>query len=109
MGRPNVTVGGPVWSIYGIGISFGKPADGALRDQITSEWFYRFQLTQFLAVTPDIQLIANPALDPSEDLLALFGIRLRAAFSAIPYAVPLLQFRDNVLCRKTVVTPVRLL
>ncbi len=66
--------------VTGIGISFGKPADGTLRDQFTSEWYYRFQLTQFLAVTPDIQLIANPALDPSEDVLALFGIRLRAAF-----------------------------
>ena len=66
--------------VAGVGISFGKPADGTLRDQFTSEAFYRFQLTQFLAVTPDVQLIGNPALDPSEDVLALFGIRLRAAF-----------------------------
>jgi porin len=66
--------------VAGIGVSFGKPADGSLRDQFTSEVFYRFQLTQFLAVTPDIQLIGNPALDPSEDALALFGLRLRAAF-----------------------------
>lgn len=66
--------------VAGIGISFGKPADGSLRDQFTSEAFYRFQLTQFLAVTPDVQLIADPALNPNEDVLALFGIRLRAAF-----------------------------
>ncbi|MGI9474469.1 MAG: carbohydrate porin, partial [Rubripirellula sp.] len=66
--------------VAGIGFSFGKPAADTLRNQFTSEWFYRFQLTQFLAVTPDIQLIADPALDPSEDVLALFGIRLRAAF-----------------------------
>ena len=66
--------------VAGIGVSFGKPADGTLRDQFTSECFYRFQLTQFLAVTPDIQLIGNPSLDPSEDVLALFGVRLRAAF-----------------------------
>ena len=65
--------------VSGIGISFGKPADGTLRDQFTSEAFYRFQLTQFLAVTPDVQLIGNPALDPSQKVLALFGIRLRAA------------------------------
>lgn len=66
--------------VAGIGISFGQPADNALGDQFTSEAFYRFQLTQFLAVTPDIQLIGNPALDPSKDALALFGLRLRAAF-----------------------------
>lgn len=66
--------------VAGVGISFGKPADGTLRDQFTSEAFYRFQLTQCLAVTPDVQLVGNPALNPSEDVLALFGIRLRAAF-----------------------------
>ncbi|MEM8669366.1 MAG: carbohydrate porin [Planctomycetota bacterium] len=66
--------------VAGIGFNFGKPADGTLRDQFTSECFYRFQLTQYLAVSPDIQLIVDPALDPSEDVLALFGLRLRAAF-----------------------------
>lgn len=66
--------------VAGIGFSWGKPADGTLGDQFTSEAFYRFQLTQFLAVTPDVQLIADPALNPSEDVLAMFGVRLRAAF-----------------------------
>ena len=66
--------------VAGIGLSWGKPADANLRDQFTSELFYRFQLTQFLAVTPDIQLIVDPALNPTTDVLAFFGIRLRAAF-----------------------------
>lgn len=66
--------------VAGIGISFGKPADGTLRDQFSSEGFYRAQLTQYLAVTPDVQLIADPALNPNQDVLALFGIRIRAAF-----------------------------
>jgi porin len=66
--------------LAGIGLSWGSPADGSLRDQFTSELFYRYQLTQFLAVTPDVQLIVDPALNPDEDVLALFGTRLRAAF-----------------------------
>jgi porin len=66
--------------VAGIGLSWGSPADGTLRDQFTSEFFYRFQLTQFLAVTPDVQLIVDPALNPNTDVLALFGVRLRAAF-----------------------------
>ncbi len=66
--------------VAGIGLSWGAPADGTLRDQFTSEFFYRFQLTQFLAITPDIQLIVDPALNPNTDVLALFGVRLRAAF-----------------------------
>jgi len=63
-----------------IGFSWGAPADGTLRDQFTSEFFYRFQLTQFLAITPDVQLIVDPALSPSVDVLAFAGIRLRASF-----------------------------
>ena len=66
--------------VAGIGFSWGKSTDGTLRDQFTSELFYRFQLTQFLAVTPDVQLIVAPALNPNVDVLAFFGIRLRAAF-----------------------------
>lgn len=66
--------------VAGIGISFGKPADGSLRDQFSSEAFYRFQLTQFLAITPDVQLIFDPALNPDANVLALFGVRFRAAF-----------------------------
>ncbi len=66
--------------VAGIGVSWGKPGDGALRDQFTSEIFYRFQMTEFLAITPDVQLIVDPALNPTTDVLAFFGIRLRAAF-----------------------------
>lgn len=66
--------------VAGIGLSWGSPADGSLRDQFTSEAFYRFQLTQFLAVTPDVQLIVDPALNPGTDVIGFFGIRLRAAF-----------------------------
>jgi porin len=66
--------------VAGIGFSWGAPADGTLRDQFTSEFFYRFQLTQFLAITPDVQLIVDPALNPTVDVLAFAGIRLRASF-----------------------------
>lgn len=66
--------------VAGIGVSWGAPAEGTLRDQFTSEAFYRFQLTQFLAITPDAQLIVNPALNPDTDVIGFFGVRLRAAF-----------------------------
>ena len=66
--------------VAGLGFSFGKPADGTLRDQFTSEMFYRFQVTQALAITPDVQIVVDPALNPQQDALAFLGIRLRAAF-----------------------------
>ncbi len=66
--------------VAGIGFSWGKPASGTVQNQFTSEAFYRFQLTQFFAVTPDVQLIVDPALNPNVDVLALFGVRVRLAF-----------------------------
>jgi porin len=66
--------------VMGLGFSWGNPADSSLRSQFTSEAFYRFQLTQFLAITPDVQLVVDPALNPNTDVLGFFGVRLRAAF-----------------------------
>jgi porin len=65
--------------VAGIGVSWGRPSSGPVESQFTSEAFYRFQLTQFLALTPDVQLIVDPALNPGQDVVAFFGLRLRAA------------------------------
>lgn len=48
-------------------------------DQYTAEIFYRFQLTQNLAITPDVQLIIDPALNPDESTIWIFGLRARLA------------------------------
>jgi hypothetical protein len=42
--------------------------------------FYRFQVTDFLQVTPSVQLLGYPAFDPQDDLLVLFGLRVRYAW-----------------------------
>jgi len=49
-------------------------------DQHTLEAFYRIQLWKELAVTPDIQYIKNPALNPKDDKLWVLGLRVRLAF-----------------------------
>lgn len=41
---------------------------------------YRLQLTEHLEITPDIQLIKDPALNPDEDLVWVAGLRGRLAF-----------------------------
>ena len=66
--------------VWGVGLSWGQPTLSSAGVQFTSEAFYRFQLTQFLAITPDVQLIKDPALNPGQNILAMFGLRLRAAF-----------------------------
>ena len=66
----------------GIGINWGQPADsfGAdLDDQYALEAFYRLQLSDEVAITPDVQLLLDPALNPDEDSIWVFGLRVRIA------------------------------
>ena len=63
--------------VTGLGFNWSSPPDDALRDQFTTELFYRLQLAQNLAVTPSVQFLVNPALNPNRDSLFLFGLRAR--------------------------------
>jgi len=45
----------------GIATSWGSAPDKSLRNQITSEAFYRVQVTQNLTFTPSIQLTYKPS------------------------------------------------
>jgi porin len=56
--------------------TFGTASD----DQYTLEADYRFQLCERLAITPDLQLVKNPPLNPAEDLIWVAGLRARLAF-----------------------------
>jgi porin len=68
----------------GIAYNWGRPNESTwgtgLDDQHTLEAFYRIQLWKEFAVTPDIQYIRNPALNPVDDSLWVFGLRARLAF-----------------------------
>jgi porin len=68
----------------GVAYNWGRPNESTwgpgLDDQHTLEAFYRIQLWKELAVTPDIQYIKNPALNPKDDKLWVFGLRARLAF-----------------------------
>ena len=71
-------------SLLGFGVNWGEPNEdtfgSGLDDQYAIELFSRFQVTQNLQVTPDIQLIINPALNPGADQSWLFGVRGRLIF-----------------------------
>jgi porin len=68
----------------GFGANWGRPNDALfgfdLDDQFTFETYYRLQVTKELAITPDVQLLIEPALNPEEDKLWVFGLRARLAF-----------------------------
>jgi porin len=55
--------------------SFGE----GLSDQVAAEAFYRLQLTEELALTPSVNLVLDPALNPDESSIWVFGIRARLA------------------------------
>jgi porin len=65
--------------VLGLGFSWGDPSDEALRDQYSTELFYRLQFSQNLAFTPSVQLLIDPALNPGEDQIWVFGLRMRLA------------------------------
>jgi porin len=70
--------------LLGVGLNWSRPSEDAfgpgLDDQYTAEIYYRLQLLKVLIITPDVQLLVNPALNPDHDLVAIFGIRGRICF-----------------------------
>ena len=68
-------------SLLGFGLNWGQPNEdtfgSGLDDQYTIEIFCRLQVTQNIQITPDIQYMINPALDPDEDNSWVFGLRAR--------------------------------
>lgn len=65
--------------LFGVGLNWSDPGDAFAEAQYTAEIFYRLTVSPNLAITPSVQLIANPALNPEEDSLAIFGLRGRIA------------------------------
>lgn len=65
--------------LAGIGLNWAE-ANGIEGSQVTAEAFYRFSISPGLQITPSIQFIENPLLDPSQDSITLVGLRGRIVF-----------------------------
>ena len=74
----------PGQDLLGFGLNWGEPNEDTfgtgLSDQYTLELFYRLQIAQRLAVTPNVQLLIDPAENPESDQIWVFGLRARIAF-----------------------------
>jgi porin len=66
--------------IIGVATSWAKPSNRMLCDQYVVEAFYRFYITPHTHLTPDIQLIIDPANALGKDAVTVFGLRLRTLF-----------------------------
>jgi porin len=62
---------------FGIAVNWGEPPDNTLREQTTVEAFWRFQFAPNLAIMPSLQLLLDPALNPADDEVWVFGLRFR--------------------------------
>ena len=65
--------------LVGIGVDWGRAAHNS-RDQYTMEAFYRYDITDFMQLTPSIQYIINPVNDDQTDDIFVAGVRLRFYF-----------------------------
>jgi porin len=46
----------------------------------TAEIYYRLQLLKVLTLTPSVQVVVDPALNPDKNLITVWGLRARLAF-----------------------------
>ena len=63
-------------SMIGLGMSWGKP-QGSDSSQVATEIFYKWQLSQNLALTPSVQFLNNPAANDVDSSVSVFSLRLR--------------------------------
>ena len=63
--------------LIGVAGSWGKPSGAPDIDQYSFEFFYRLQLAKNLALTGDVQYLRNPANNPTQSEIWVFGARLR--------------------------------
>jgi porin len=62
----------------GFGASWAKPTAPSTHDQFAFELFYRAQVVDGFQLTPDVEFIVDPALQPNSNFQAVFGLRVRA-------------------------------
>ena len=71
-------------SLLGLGFNWGQPNEDTygegLKDQFAIEMFSRLQITRNFELTPNIQWIHNPALNPAENQSWVLGVRGRVHF-----------------------------
>lgn len=70
-------------NLLGAAIGWGEPNETTfstgLDNQITTEVFYQVQISSRFAITPDLQYLINPALNPDQSSIFLWGLRGRLA------------------------------
>jgi porin len=85
--RQNLSIGLGIEDVFGqnddvvgVATSWEEPSNRSLSEQYVVEAFYRFHITPHTHLTPDIQVVIDPANAPSRNAVTVFGLRLRTLF-----------------------------
>ncbi|TWT84556.1 Carbohydrate-selective porin, OprB family [Planctomycetes bacterium CA13] len=85
--RQNLSVGLGVENVFdqnddliGVAASWQDPSTAGARDQYAIETFYRFYLTPHTHLSPDIQVIIDPANALQKNAVTVLGLRLRTLY-----------------------------
>jgi hypothetical protein len=65
---------------FALGVGWSRPSDPAERAETFIELQYRLQLTRSLELSPDLQIIINPAANRDTNTIAIPGIRFSMIF-----------------------------
>ena len=79
-GIANVNPFGRRGDMFGIGVAWGNPSDGAQRQEVLIETFYRLKLTDSLEFSPDVEVLLPPGDRHAESTVVILGARLKAVF-----------------------------
>ena len=66
--------------LLGIGYVWSDPTAENTRQEQLIELFYRLEVNNFLAVTPDLQVVIDPGRNAEEDRIWVAGFRVQANF-----------------------------
>jgi porin len=65
--------------ILAFSVNWGDPAEPSLANQTTYEIIYKSKFAQNLILTPSIQYLKNPTLNPNEDAITIAGLRVQTS------------------------------
>ena len=66
--------------LFHIGVGWGSPPDNTRPSQTVFETLYRMHFTQNMTISPDLQVTFNPSFNDEEDVVYVFGLRVRLKF-----------------------------
>lgn len=63
--------------LVSLGVAWSDPSPQVRgRDETLLEFYYRLELSPSIAITPDLQIVLDPANDPKGDVIFIGGVRL---------------------------------